>query len=44
MFAGYQQYLCRDREPERCFEAFRNNNWFGAMVFSGLVLTLIAAA
>ena len=38
MFAIYQQYLCRDRDRQRCFNAFLNNNWFGAMVFIGIVL------
>lgn len=42
IFAGYQQFLCRDRDRELCFQAFRNNNWFGAMVFSGLLLGLMA--
>ncbi len=36
--AGYQQYLIRDRDRGRCFQAFLNNNWFGAAVFAGLVL------
>jgi 4-hydroxybenzoate polyprenyltransferase len=34
----YQQYLIRNREPQYCFQAFLNNNWLGAAVFSGLVL------
>lgn len=34
--AAYQQYLIRDRDPQRCFQAFLNNNWFGAAVFAGL--------
>lgn len=34
----YQQYLIRDREPDRCFHAFLNNNLFGAAVFAGIVL------
>ncbi len=34
----YQQYLIRNREPQFCFQAFLNNNWLGAAVFSGLVL------
>ena len=34
----YQQYLIRNREPEYCFQAFLNNHWLGAAVFSGLVL------
>jgi len=37
-FAVYQQYLIRDRKPERCFQAFLNNHWFGLVVFIGLVL------
>ncbi|MDX1431732.1 MAG: 4-hydroxybenzoate octaprenyltransferase [Gammaproteobacteria bacterium] len=35
--AVYQQWLIRERAPERCFEAFVNNNWLGAAVFAGLV-------
>jgi 4-hydroxybenzoate polyprenyltransferase len=37
-FAVYQQYLIRRREPPKCFEAFLNNNWFGAAVFAGILL------
>ncbi|MCY3769810.1 MAG: 4-hydroxybenzoate octaprenyltransferase [Gammaproteobacteria bacterium] len=40
-FAVYQQYLCKDNLPERCFRAFQNNNWFGAMVFTGIVLSFM---
>ena len=40
-FALYQQRLIRRREPEKCFEAFLNNNWFGASVFVGIALTYI---
>ncbi|MCI0401870.1 MAG: 4-hydroxybenzoate octaprenyltransferase [Gammaproteobacteria bacterium] len=36
--AGYQQYLIKDRKPERCFHAFLNNNWFGAAIFCGLFI------
>ncbi len=36
--ALYQQYLIREREPGACFQAFLNNNWFGAAVFTGIVL------
>ncbi len=32
----YQQYLIKDRAPERCFKAFLNNNWFGMAVFAGI--------
>ncbi|MGI9318950.1 MAG: 4-hydroxybenzoate octaprenyltransferase [bacterium] len=38
LFALYQQYLCRRRDRNNCFTAFLNNNWFGAMVFIGIVL------
>lgn len=37
-FAVYQQFLMRGRSREGCFQAFLNNNWFGAAVFTGLVL------
>ena len=36
--AGYQQYLIKDREPEKCFQAFLNNSWLGAAVFIVLAL------
>lgn len=35
-FAGYQQYLIRNREPLKCLKAFLNNNWLGAMIFIGI--------
>jgi len=38
LFALYQQYLIRRREPAKCFQAFMNNNWFGAAVFAGILL------
>jgi 4-hydroxybenzoate polyprenyltransferase len=34
----YQQYLIVNREKQRCFQAFLNNNWFGMAVFIGLAL------
>ena len=37
-FAIYQQYMIRKRDPQRCFQAFLNNNWFGAAVFAGILL------
>ncbi len=27
---AYQQWLIKDRIPQKCFEAFRNNNWVGS--------------
>ncbi|MEP7098724.1 MAG: 4-hydroxybenzoate octaprenyltransferase, partial [Dokdonella sp.] len=35
--AGYHIYLIRDRDPKASFKAFRHNNWFGFVVFAGLV-------
>lgn len=37
-FAVWQQYLIRDRDPKKCFQAFLNNNWFGMAWFAGVVL------
>ena len=37
-FGVYQQYLIRDREPNKCLKAFLNNNWVGAAIFAGIVL------
>ena len=37
-FAVYQQYLIKRRDPQRCFQAFMNNNWFGAAIFAGILL------
>ena len=37
-FAVYQQSLIFDRSRDGCFRAFLNNNWFGAVVFAGIVL------
>lgn len=34
----YQQLLISDRDPQRCFRAFLNNNYLGMAVFIGLVL------
>lgn len=34
----YQQLIARHREPERCFQAFRNNNWVGLAMFLGILL------
>lgn len=37
VLAAWQQYLIRNREPAKCFEAFLNNNWFGLVLFLGVV-------
>lgn len=34
--AIYQQYLIHKREPEKCFRAFLNNNWFGIAILAGI--------
>jgi len=40
-FFIYQQYLIKDRDPARCFEAFLNNHWAGLVVFMGLALSYL---
>ncbi len=37
----YQQWLIRDRERGPCFEAFLNNNYFGMLVFLGLLVDFL---
>jgi 4-hydroxybenzoate polyprenyltransferase len=39
--AGYHWTLIRERDPARCFKAFLHNNWFGAAVFAGIVVTYL---
>jgi 4-hydroxybenzoate polyprenyltransferase len=34
----WQQWLIRNRDPEACFKAFQNNNYFGFAVFAGVLL------
>jgi 4-hydroxybenzoate polyprenyltransferase len=40
---AYQQWLIREREPKRCFEAFLDNNRFGMVVFAGLLADYFVA-
>jgi 4-hydroxybenzoate polyprenyltransferase len=42
--ALYEQALIRTRDPERCFRAFLNNNYFGMVIFIGLALDFIYRA
>ena len=39
--AVYQQFLIKDRDPKKCFQAFLNNNWFGVAVFGGIFLNYL---
>lgn len=34
----YQHMLIRQRDPDKCFRAFLNNNYFGGVIFAGIVL------
>ncbi len=38
LFALYQQWLTRNRDKARCFQAFLNNNWFGLVIFVSIFL------
>ena len=38
VFFAYQLWLIRAREPDACFRAFLNNNYFGMAVFIGMAL------
>jgi 4-hydroxybenzoate polyprenyltransferase len=40
---GYQQWLIKERQPARCFEAFLNNNWVGMVIFVGILLSYLIA-
>ncbi len=39
--AVWHQYLCRQDDRQRFFQAFSGNSWFGAMVFFGLALAYL---
>ena len=41
--AAHQQWLIRDRDPDRCFRAFLGNNLFGLAVFAGILLDYLFA-
>ena len=34
----YHYFLIRDRDRDRCFRAFRHNNWLGCFIFIGIVM------
>lgn len=37
----YQWSKTKDKDPQRCFWAFRHNRWVGLIIFSGIVLALM---
>lgn len=37
-FVLHQYQLIRDRDQQKCFAAFLNNNWVGAAIFAGIAL------
>ena len=41
LFMLYQHGLIRDREPQKCHQAFLNNHYIGATVFVGILLSYI---
>ena len=43
LLALHQQWLIRDRDPDRCFRAFLGNNLFGLAVFAGILLDYLFA-
>jgi 4-hydroxybenzoate polyprenyltransferase len=43
-FSLYEQWLLRDRIPDKCFRAFLNNNYFGMVVFIGIALEYLFRA
>jgi len=40
--ATYHFTLIRERQRDGCFKAFLHNNWFGAAIFSGIVLSYLS--
>jgi 4-hydroxybenzoate polyprenyltransferase len=38
---AWQQWLIRAREPRDCFRAFLSNNWFGLVIFVGIMLDFL---
>ncbi len=37
-FFIYQQYLIKERNPEKCLQAFKNNHWAGTVIFIGIAV------
>jgi 4-hydroxybenzoate polyprenyltransferase len=43
-FVMYQQYLTKDKQPEKCLQAFLNNNWLGMVIFIGIALDFLVTS
>ena len=41
VFVGLQYQLIRERNREKCFQAFRSNGWVGGVIFAGLALDML---
>jgi 4-hydroxybenzoate polyprenyltransferase len=41
LFAALQFQLIRDRERDKCFQAFISNGWMGGVIFAGLALDTV---
>ncbi len=41
---AWQIYSCRNRQPEKCFKAFLNNNWVGFAIFIGVFLSKLTTS
>lgn len=42
MFFTYQYQLIKERDRQKCFKAFLNNNWIGCTIFIGIMLAVRA--
>ncbi|MEE9445997.1 MAG: 4-hydroxybenzoate octaprenyltransferase [Cocleimonas sp.] len=40
----YQQTLTKNREPDKCLQAFLNNNWIGMVIFIGIALDYLVTS
>ena len=43
-FVIYQQFLTKNKEPEKCLRAFLNNNWLGLVIFIGIALDFLVVS
>ena len=39
----WQIYYCKNREPQKCFKAFLNNNWVGMIIFCGILVAKLTS-